>query len=241
MYQYQTVVRFSETNEKRVMTLSALLNYLQDVCTFQSEKMNLGFDYLSERGLAWVLGGWEIEIHRMPKMMEEIVIRTWPSSFRNVFGYRCFDMKTVDGEVLAEANSTWLMISLETGKPVKVPSFVGEPYELSPANNVPLPRKHLSLDPMGEINEHKPVTVQKWHLDANHHMNNAQYVRIAQEFNPFHVAGDDKPLKKLRVLYKKAAVLGDVMYPSSFSLEDKVQVMLATEERQPFAIVEFEY
>ena len=37
MYQFKSRVRYSEINSEQQLTLSALLDYLQDCCTFESE------------------------------------------------------------------------------------------------------------------------------------------------------------------------------------------------------------
>ena len=50
--------------------------------------------------------------------------------------------------------------------------------------------------------------VAKHHIDTNHHVNNAQYVEIARELLP-----EDFQIGQLRAEYKKAAVLGDRIYP----------------------------
>ena len=78
MYEFQSRVRYSETDEEGMLTISALINYFQDCCSFQSEDIGRGVRYLREHACAWVLGGWEIALHRMPRYTEEIVIRTWP-------------------------------------------------------------------------------------------------------------------------------------------------------------------
>ena len=48
----------------------------------------------------------------------------------------------------------------------------------------------------------------KHHIDSNHHVNNAQYAQIAREVLP-----DCFKIAELRIEYKKAAVLGDVIIP----------------------------
>ena len=61
MYQYKSRVRYSEVNSNKVMTLSALTDYFQDCCTFQSEDLGVGMDYLKKEKRAWVLNSWQIE------------------------------------------------------------------------------------------------------------------------------------------------------------------------------------
>ncbi len=54
----------------------------------------------------------------------------------------------------------------------------------------------------------EPVYGGGHHIDTNQHVNNAQYVDIARELLP-----EKFTIRELRTEYKKAAVLGDVMYP----------------------------
>ena len=46
-------------------------------------------------------------------------------------------------------------------------------------------------------------------------------------------------MSELRVEYRKAAVLGDIMYPFVENTEEKVAVVLADKENSPYAIIEF--
>ena len=55
MYDFKSRVRYSEVNSERQLTLPALIDYLQNCCTFQSEDMNIGVEYLEQHHAAWVL------------------------------------------------------------------------------------------------------------------------------------------------------------------------------------------
>ena len=74
------------------------------------------------------------------------------------------------------------------------------------------------------------VTVERHHLDTNRHVNNAQYVAIARELLPV-----DCALGELRVEYRKAAVLGDVMYPKLAQVPEGYVVSLQDAEGQVYA------
>lgn len=52
------------------------------------------------------------------------------------------------------------------------------------------------------------VTVRRHHIDANHHVNNAQYIRIAEEYIPM-----GQEAAEIRVEYRTAAKYGDVLIP----------------------------
>ena len=70
-------------------------------------------------------------------------------------------------------------------------------------------------------------------IDYNHHMNNANYVRIAMELLP-----QDFEVKNLRVEYRIAAKLGDRLTPTLYPIDGGHIVSLAIDS-QPSAIIEF--
>lgn len=49
MYTFGSRVRYSETDECGRLTLTGIMNYLQDCSTFQSEDIGLGISYLTDR------------------------------------------------------------------------------------------------------------------------------------------------------------------------------------------------
>ncbi len=65
-------------------------------------------------------------------------------------------------------------------------------------------------------------------------MNNANYVRIAMELLP-----EDFEVKGMRVEYRVAAKLGDVLNPIVYRVDDKIIVALMV-ENEVSAIIEFE-
>ena len=68
MYSFNSKVRYSEVNSEQELTLSALLDYLQDCCTMESEELGVGVDYLREHAQEWVLSSWEIKVIRYPQL-----------------------------------------------------------------------------------------------------------------------------------------------------------------------------
>ena len=113
MYQFESRVRYSEVDSERHLTLPAVMDYLQDCCTFQSEDMNIGVEYLAEQKQAWVLSSWEIKIRRYPVMGEKICVETWPYAFKGFYGYRNFRITNGQGEELVLANSVWVYMDME--------------------------------------------------------------------------------------------------------------------------------
>lgn len=231
MYGFDSRVRYSEIGEDKKLTLYHLINYFQDCTTFHSASIGYGVDSLVEKGFAWVLSAWQIVICRYPEMGEAIRINTWPYEFKGFAGKRNFQMTTETGEVLAYANSIWTYINLQTGKPARVPKEQAEVYGLESKLDMEyLPRK-IELLPNMEAREE--FAVSRYHLDTNHHVNNAQYVRYAQEYLP-----SGFPIRQMRAEYRKQVMLGEHLIPYVGEKDGVVVVTLCDQENQPCAIVE---
>ena len=236
MYQFSSHVRYSEVDSERNLTIPALLDYLQDCCTFQSEQLGVGVDYLMEQQAAWVLSSWEIRIYRRPRMGEQIFVGTWPYDFKGFYGYRNFTITGKDGEVLADANSVWVYMDLKTMRPAKIGDGMREASlpDLGEQLGGEWSERKIRWDKTIVSEKKEPVRVARFFIDTNHHMNNGKYILVAEEYLPegFEIGG-------LRAEYKKAAVSGDTIYPEVITEEKSVTVTLTNEGGVPYAVVQF--
>lgn len=207
MYTFESRVRYSETDESGRLSVTGIMNYLQDCSTFQSEDLGMGLSYLSGKQRAWWLNSWQILIDRQPLLGERICISTWPYGFKGIYGYRNFMITDLEGNALVRADSCWFFYDLEHSRPVRVSEDEIRGYGSGEEklNLPPAPRKITIPETCVEA---PPVTVGRHHLDTNLHVNNAQYVEIARELLPGRFS-----VGQVRAEYKKAAVLGDIMYP----------------------------
>ncbi len=232
MFSFTSKIRFSETDTNRTLTLSSLINYFQDCSTFQSESIGRGFDFLEPLHRVWMLSSWQVLINRLPKLGDPVLIGTWANDFSALFGGRNFILQDKNGETLAVANSIWILADTQTGRPVKITDEfaegyeVGAPYPMEYApRKIPIPK---------EFSEELPFTINQSHLDYNHHVNNGQYVRMAETYLPA-----DFPAAEFRAEYRKAALLGNVIHPFVTITKDSCTVVLADEKHTPYATVQF--
>lgn len=232
MYTTEGKVRYSEVDINKKITVPAIINYFQDCSIFQSEEIGLGFAYLEARKRAWILSSWQIEVKRRPGLSEAIRVGTWATGFTGLYGYRNFVMEDSDGERTAYANSIWVLMDLESGRPVKPEGEDVDGYEVLPAIEMEtVPRKiRISAD----WKELPSFPVRKYHIDTNSHVNNCQYIQMALE-----ALQTEQNISKIRVEYKNAAVYGDIIYPRSATEGARTVVELCNVEGRPFAVVEF--
>lgn len=231
-YSFESRVRFSEIGENGCLELPGILDYFQDCCTFESEETGLGMEALKARKRAWVLSSWQVVVKRYPKLGEHIKVTTIPYSFRGFLGMRNFILETAKGERLAWANSYWSHINTETGLPEKLTPADTDPYNLGEKLEMDYAPRKIALPK--EVVKQEAFSVQKHHLDTNHHVNNCQYIRMAADHLP-----EDFVVHQLRAEYKRQALLGNVIIPEVYAAENKVTVILNAEDQEPYAIVEF--
>lgn len=210
VYTFSSRIRFSEADADGVLRLSSLIDYFQDCSTFQSEDVGYGVKKVLATGHAWVVNAWQIEIRRLPHMGDNVTIGTNPYEFRGFMGLRNFFMASESGEKLALANSVWSYLNLENGQLERAPEEMKEAYGIGEKLEMEYLSRKIPFPTDGEIIDAPQVCVQTSHLDANRHVNNGQFIKIAMEA----AFGDTDPAaERIRAEYKMQAHLGDVFYP----------------------------
>jgi len=232
MYSFKSRVRYSECDEKSNMTLLALVNYLQDSVTFQSESLNLGVNHWEDNRAAWVLSYWHIIIERFPKLGEEICISTWAYDFTRFMGYRNFTIKDKDEQGIAYANSLWVYVDTETGKLKRVDEEQKLLYSTKSAYPMETLSRKVELPSKMEAKE--TFKVPRFCIDSNQHVNNEKYILMAMEY-----LSNNSRVKSVRIEYKNAAALGEIIYPHVKIEGNKVTVLLGDEDMKTFAVVQF--
>lgn len=231
MYSFDSRVRYSEVGEDKKLTLDGMINYFQDCSTFQSEELKVGVGLLESMHRVWVLSSWQIVIERYPALCEEIRISTWPYKFQGFCGSRNFTMTDRDGNLLAWANSLWSFLDTQTGRPARVPKEIEERYVLEEPLQMEYASRKVPMPENGAAGE--PFSVQKHHLDTNHHVNNGQYIQMAREYIP-----ENFQVRQMRAEYKKSALPGDVIYPVTAREDDKYTIGLCDGAGKPYVVVE---
>lgn len=232
MYQLKSKVRYSEANSKSELTYHALLNYLQDSSTLHSEELGESGAELLEQNMAWVLSFWQICIEELPKTSEDIVVSTWPYSTKGLLGLRNFCMENAKGDKIVKANSVWVLIDPRTGRPIRITDEVSSHYPDEPKLEMEYCDRKIAIPE--EYEEKEPITIPKYFIDTNNHVNNAKYVMVAEEYLP-----ENFQVKEIRVEYKTAAVFGDVLYPRVTMGKDEVTIVLTNEVGNVYATVLF--
>lgn len=232
MYTFDSRVRYSETDENEKLSIAGIVDYFQDVSTFQSEELGLGVEYLHSLNLLWVMSAWQIVIHEYPKLGDPITAGTFPYEFKRFMGMRNFFLDDKEGRKLVEANSVWTLMNMEKGVPAALTQEMVEKYVLEEKLPMDYAPRKIAVPEGGMAAE--AFGVGRQHLDSNHHVNNGQYIHMAMNYLP-----QDFVIGQMRAEYKKSAFLGDEIVPVINEGENAIIVSLCSSEKAPYAVVEF--
>ncbi|MBO6310780.1 MAG: acyl-ACP thioesterase [Oribacterium sp.] len=240
MYEIKERVRYSEVGGSQDITITSLVNYLQDCSTFHSADIGLTLDRLNELHKAWLLSYWDIYVERMPRLYENITVGTSPHAFRGVLGRRNFWIKDSEGNYLLRADSIWFCFDTERQRPVKIDeemvSYFGELEDV-----LKLTAGDRKVQEPEEMVEAPAIKIEPHHIDTNHHVNNARYLQIADDVLSAVTEGKESFTSgRIRAEYRKAAVLGDIMIPMyGKSANGGIVVSLRSETGDVFCNIEF--
>lgn len=231
-YEFQSRVRYSECGEDCRLTLGSVVNYFQDAATFQGEELGIGIPYLKQQKLAWILASWQIYTDHMPRLGEIVTTRTWAYEFKAFYGLRNLVLEDEQGNAAAWANSVWVLMNMQEQRPVKVPQVLLDKYGVNEKLDMDYAPRRIGLTGGGE--EMEPFPIHRGHLDSNHHVNNGQYIQMAQDYLP-----KGFRIYETRVEYREQAFLGDVIHPLVLREEDAITVSLEKEPGKAYAVVRF--
>ena len=233
MYTFTSTVRYSECDTDSRLTLPSIINYLQDCSTFHTEHVGRGVAYLAEHHYAWFITNWHIQIVRQPRFMEPIVVGTWCPAMGATNARRNFVIRTQDGQDLVRADSIWVAFDTQAQRPMRVPKE--DAVYLSDDEPLDMPPLKRKIRLQGEGDRQQPIVVTEQNIDTNHHVNNGQYVYMADRL--VHELDEGFSTSWLQVQYKTPAKLGDTMVPYLHVEEGGYAVDLTDGQGNSFAIV----
>ena len=182
IFERKFTTMWHDTDAHRRVRPTQLLVYMQETSNKHTECCGMPLDTLrDEKGLAFILSKIRFAVYQPLFAFEEIRVQTWTRPSRGFSITRFF--RILRGEqVIAEADTTWALVDINSGTPVKgevcdgIYSFLhDEPIEVPVPPRFRLPAA-LSLE---EIGKRRIVYSD---LDYNMHMNNTKYPDMLCDF-----------------------------------------------------------
>ena len=172
MYKKEYYIGSNDVDQFLELKLSSFFKLMQDIATEHAEILDIGKANTLDKGLYWVITRVEVDIIRMPKYLQTIVLKTYPGDDLKFIFPRYFILEDLKGNVLMRASSTWMVLNKNNHHPCLNPfngkSLPPEHYE----GELPLPRKCITSDT--SLVETRKVRYSD--VDLNGHLNNTKYI-----------------------------------------------------------------
>lgn len=204
IFQEKTFVKSSEANNQKELRLSSMFKMFQDATVMMVENLGFGKSKTMDKGYLWVISRISIEITKMPKYLDNIIIESYPENMIHFIYPMQFIIKYGDGSTALRISSIWALIDSDTRKTL-FPSIT----------NVFI--KGISRD--DRINRPKGINKQDITLkekriirysdtDMNGHLNNTRYFDFIQDmYGTKELNG--YTIKKGEIIFNKEAIEGD--------------------------------
>ncbi len=189
------------------LEVPALAGFLQELAGHHAEALGVGLPALRARGVTWVLGRQRIEVDVPVAQGDELAISTWPSGIERLAATREFEARR-GGELVARASTSWLVLDLETRRPVR-PEKVLDPRFPRERTAQVAPFAAGKLPELARWEAEKRFHVRYADIDVNRHVTNTSYVAWALEAAP----GDLWATARVRSV--EAAFLAECTYGSA--------------------------
>lgn len=230
MFTFNTRVSYSRVNKNGEVPLHEIMNYLQDCTNFHSESLGAGIKYMENEGKAWILAAYKIKINKAIKLGQNICVGTAPTDFGSLYASRKFFIADLEGEYLVQADTVWILMDVAKRKPVRITDRDSAMYMSAQEQGFEGLKASRKLKLEGEKHKCTEFKVLKTYIDNNGHMNNADYLRAAEEF-----LQENYSCRELDIVYNKEALEGEIIIPYLYDGHDGIGISFESQEGETLA------
>ncbi len=232
MYSLKYMVTTSTCDSEGRLKLYSALQMMQDCSEMWIDSEPGVKQYFAEQNMAQLLATRQVEIIRVPEYKEELTVTSTVYDMKPMFGFRNTFIYDAQGNPCYKTWSMGAFVDKVAGKLKRVDQATIDSMNLEPQKEMSYRDRRIILPKQGG-DMLEPVKVLRADIDYNKHMNNANYVRMAMELLPESMA-----VRGMRVEYRVAAKLGDILTPTMYQTDDGFIVSLSV-NGEVSAIVEF--
>jgi len=232
MFSLNYKVTTSSCDSEGRLKLYSALQMMQDCSEMWIDSEPGVKEYFTQQNMAQLLASRQVDIVRVPSFKESLTVTTSVYGMKPMFGFRNTFIYDADGKPCYKTWSMGAFVDKSTGKLKRVDADTMDGMKLESQLEMDYRDRRIIL-PKEDGTICSPYCVMRADIDYNHHMNNANYIRVAMELLP-----EDFVVKGLRVEYRVPAKRGDQLIPMLYQT-DKGIVVAFMLNGQDSAIIEF--
>lgn len=212
-------VNYHDVDYNLQCKLPSILNFLCDIGSRQSASLGDTIERLKEKGYAWIFYKYDIKMHKYPKYLDEIYIKTIPCGFKKFYAHRRYELTNAEGELLGEAVALFFLVNIDKRRPMRIPEEEYNLYGLDTSENEDIKMEEILKIDEDENSFKKKFNVRYSDIDSNGHVNNVNYVEWAIESVPLEVV-KSFDIERIKVIFEKESIYGDEVNVSATLIKE---------------------
>jgi medium-chain acyl-[acyl-carrier-protein] hydrolase len=223
MYSLNYKVTTSTCDEQKRLKLYSALQMMQD-CSELWIACEPGVEeFFRKEHRTQLLASRQVDIVRVPQYGEDLKVVSTVYGMKSMFGFRNTFIYDAEGKPCYKTWSMGAFVDRETGQLARVPQDVMDTMTLEKQLDMEYLDRRIHI-PEGEFTAHEAYQVARNDIDYNHHVNNANYVRIVCEHIPA-----DFQYTRMRIEFRLAVKFGETIRPESLMADGKLLFRLVTD------------
>lgn len=172
-YQENYNVKFHDTDVNEVISASNILKLMQETSMRHMKARKPSYEELLSDKKAFILSNIRLEIYNPIYAYEDVEVKTWACPSRGFSFLRSYSIER-NGETMAEANTTWALVSTEARRLYKVTDVDLSNYDTEEHLTLENPLR-IRIPAEAQLSLIGEYTVRYTDTDLNGHMNNTNY------------------------------------------------------------------
>ena len=215
-------IRYSDYKDFDTVKVSSVLDIVQEISVCHSAFLGYDVNKLRSLGVAWLIQG--LNVHFEDKVSTNCAIEAFTAvkSTRLATSERGCILKQ-NGKVVCKTIANWFLFDSEKGSIAKISPEMQAAYPIYDFNDDFFTYKKPAL--IKDAPEVYSIRVSNKEIDTNMHLNNQKSAELLMDALPF-----DYEFTDISILYKKPALLGDVLKVCCTEISDGYYVHLASED-----------
>ena len=213
IYTETVKIPLKDVENGNVISDRGILEIFENVATHHSDSVHDGLNEIKEKGKAWVIIDWKIQVISRPKYGGVLKVNTWSREnniqVHKIATYRDFEMYDEENNLCVIGTSKWVIMNIENGRIAYIDKELQERYkpeEKSVFDTWDIEKLQQPKESLNEI----VYTVPRADVDFNSHMHNIYYLNLAYLALPEDIY-ELRPFNNIRISYKREIKLGDIV------------------------------
>lgn len=213
-------IRFYEVGADKKLTVPNLCNFIQNSSADHINHLGVGLADLQRDNNTWVLSRMLLHINALPSWSDLVKLQTWQVCRHKLFAVRDYQISGADGQPVANATSSWLVLNRERRRPVCCKGYMEKMAPVAERRAISSFAEKVKDLAEEAVQITSPVQVSPSDIDMNGHVNNVKYLQWILE-NMSRAGVSSSHSMEIEVNYMGESFLGDSLLVKSSHCESQ--------------------